>query len=301
MRLGARLRHNRSDTFDAALSRQQQPVHGRWTDVAADPNDPEVLSRRAATLRAAWRDPIEDRSDFLVQRCRGLRVLDVGCVAHDAERMASPNWLHARVAAVAAACLGVDVLPDGVEAMNRLGYRAVVHDLTSGPGRLAEEGPFDIIVAGELIEHVGSVDMLFQAARDLLTQAGELILTTPNPWAPHRVRAGQRGDVWENVDHILFAFPSGVAELAERHGLVLSEATTTAPKTLWGRSPAEVLRSVRRTVRGRAWVRAGYSTSGPARATRIRGGASALLGGQGRRRFSGETFVYVVRRPAPSH
>ena len=84
---------------------------------------------------------------------------------------------------------------------------------------MAATGPFDVIVAGELIEHVGSIDMLFEVARDLLSPTGEMILTTPNPWAPARVAAGQRGEVWENADHILFAFPSGVAELAERHGL----------------------------------------------------------------------------------
>lgn len=298
MRLGALLRHNRSDIFDAALDRQKQPVLGRWTDVSDDPNDPEVLSRRAATLRAAWRDPIVDRVTFLVDRCKGRRVLDVGCVAHDVDRMASPNWLHARLAAVASKCLGVDVLPDGVEAMKLLGYRAVVHDLTFGPGPLADEGPFDVIVAGELIEHVGSVDMLFEAARDLLTEAGELIITTPNLWAPHRVRAGQRGDVWENVDHILFAFPSGVAELAERHGLVLAEAATTAREPRWGRSPVEMLRSARRTVRGRTWSRAGYATQGPVRSVRIGGGSLARQ--QGARRFTGETFVYVVHRRLPA-
>jgi SAM-dependent methyltransferase len=174
--------------------------------------------------------------------------------------------------------------------MNRLGFRALSHDLTDGPGPIAAEGPFDVIVAGELIEHVGSIDMLFQTARDLLSASGELVITTPNPWAPARVRAGQRGDVWENVDHILFAFPSGVAELAERHGLVLAEAATTS-----------VLRAVRRRARGRQWLSVGFATQGTPRVVRVAPGLLRQLVGSlplRDRRFVGGTFVYVVRRPS---
>lgn len=295
------MRHSRSEAFDTALSARGATGANRWTDLATDPNDARPLARRAETLRAAWRDSIDDRAEFLVDRCRGRRVLDIGCVAHDVARMQSPQWLHGRIAAVADVCLGVDVLDDGVAEMNRLGFRALSHDLTDGPGPIAAEGPFDVIVAGELIEHVGSIDMLFQAARDLLSASGELVITTPNPWAPARVRAGQRGDVWENVDHILFAFPSGVAELAERHGLVLAEAATTSVVRSGPGNPREALRTVRRRARGRQWLSVGFATQGTPRVVRVAPGLlRQLVGSLPRRdrRFVGGTFVYVVRRPS---
>lgn len=276
---------------------ESSPVPGRWSDVAADPNDVRALAGRARTLRAAWREPIADRAQFIVERCRGKRVLDVGCVAHDVKRMESPEWLHGRVAAAASSCVGVDVLPEGVAHMVEAGFDVVTHDLTRGPGPLADVAPFDVIVAGELIEHVPALDMLFTAARDLLGSGGELVITTPNPWAPHRVAAGQRGDCWENADHILFAFPSGIAELAERHGLILSEATTTRPESR-SRRPLELAREARRRLRGTAWLRLGIATRGPERAVRIEAGPSlpARRGPRGAV-FVGETFVYVVRRP----
>jgi 2-polyprenyl-3-methyl-5-hydroxy-6-metoxy-1,4-benzoquinol methylase len=216
VRIGGAMRHSRTRDFQRALTEHDDGVT-RWSDLADDPNDPAALAFRARTLRSAWRDEIVDRGEFIVGRSRGLRVLDIGCVAHDVERMKSSQWLHGRVAAVAATCLGVDVLDEGVAHMKQLGYDAISHDLTEGPGPVAERGPFDVIVAGELIEHVPAMGMLFQAASELLADEGQLIVTTPNPWAPHRVRAGQRGDCWENTDHILFAFPSGMAELADRH------------------------------------------------------------------------------------
>ncbi|MFC7489221.1 MULTISPECIES: class I SAM-dependent methyltransferase [unclassified Knoellia] len=256
------------------------------------------MAFRARTLRAAWTAPIEDRIDFILERCRGRRVLDIGCVAHDVSRMASTDWLHGRVAEAADFCLGVDVLAEGVDHLNRVGYHALAHDLTTGPGPIGEIGPFDVIVAGELIEHVPALDMLFTAARDLLTADGQLIITTPNPWAPHRVAAGQRGDCWENVDHIMFAFPSGVAELAERHGLVLAEATTTTPSSPMPRRPRAIAKAVRRRLRGTGWVRAAFATRGPESVVRVSSQPTLRwTPGERAATFVGETFVYVVRRP----
>ncbi|WP_353953742.1 class I SAM-dependent methyltransferase [Knoellia sp. S7-12] len=291
------MRHSRSDEFDHALSSASTPG-SHWSEFADDPNAAAALSHRAATLRAAWRPQIPDRSEFILERARGRRVLDIGCVAHDIERMRAPQWLHRRIAGVASSCLGVDVLPDGIEHMRKLGFEAVCHDLSTGPGPIEGMGKFDVIVAGELIEHVPSMDMLFESGKQLLADDGELIVTTPNPWAPHRVRAGQRGECWENADHILFAFPSGMAELADRHGLVLSEAATTTPEPLVPSKPREFAKEVRRRLLGRAWVRSGFATKGTPRTLSVpaRGKLRRTLRLPGRP-FVGETFVYVLRPP----
>lgn len=292
------VRHSRSQQFDDALPLTTGNGGGRWTDVATDPNAAAALAHRAAILRGAWRPPISDRVRFLEERCRDRRVLDIGCVAHDVARMGSPQWLHGRLAAVAARCIGVDVLDEGVSAMREGGFEVVVHDLRKGLGPLAQDAPFDVIVAGELIEHVESIDMLFRTAREALAPGGELLVTTPNPYAPHRVRAAQLGIVWENADHILYAFPSGMAEVAERHGLVLAEAAVTDDRERLG--PIERLRALRRWLRGRHYVTVGYSTRGEPKVRRVGSGAApALLNGLRwpGRRLLGETFVYVVRRP----
>lgn len=295
------MRHIRSDEFDKALSGATgQGRATRWSDLSDDPNAAVVLARRAETLRAAWRPAITDRTRFLEDRCRDRFVLDIGCVAHDVARMSSPGWLHGRLAAASRRCIGVDVLASGVAAMKDQGFEAVVHDLGTGLGPLEHEAPFEVIVAGELIEHVPSLDMLFEIAAQALTSNGELIITTPNPYAPHRVRAGQLGIVWENADHIVYAFPSGIAELAERHGLVLAEAATTADRPP-SASVKERLKTMRRQLRGRHFVSVDYSTRGDASIRRVRW---STLGGiphglwWPKRRFLGETFVYVIRHAA---
>jgi 2-polyprenyl-3-methyl-5-hydroxy-6-metoxy-1,4-benzoquinol methylase len=292
------MRHSRSEQFEQAVAAGPSTKARRWSDVASDPNDPRALVERAEALRGAWRSPIADRLAFLEQRCREKRVLDIGCVAHDVGRMSSANWLHARLASVAASCVGVDVLEEGIAHMRSLGFDAVAHDLRDGPGELAARAPFDVVVAGELIEHVEALDMLFRTAAWALDTDGEMILTTPNPYAPHRVRAARLGIVWENVDHIMYAFPSGIAELCERHGLVLAEAATTVqrgPRDLRGMAKA-----VKRRVLGRQWMTVGVASIGGRRLRRVGFGPirSALrLMRLPRHRFTGETFVYVIRRP----
>lgn len=292
------VRHSRSQEFKDVLPAAISGVGGRWSDVASDPNASAALAHRAAVLRAAWRPPIRDRVLFLEERCRGRRVMDVGCVAHDVARIDSPQWLHRHLAAVADRCIGVDVLSDGVEAMRERGFEVMLHDLRDGSGPLSAEAPFDVIVAGELIEHVEAIDMLFRTASEVLAPGGELLVTTPNPYAPERVRAAQLGIVWENADHIVYAFPSGMAELAERHGLVLAEAAVTddRPRPTF----VEQLKAVRRRLRGRQYVAVGYATRGESRVRRVGygrvGGVLHGLWWPGRR-FLGGTFVYVVRRP----
>lgn len=293
------MRHSRSDEFNRALeSAERQPQARRWGELSADPNAAAAMAVRAETLRAAWRPSVADRIRFLEDRCRGRLVLDIGCVAHDVERMKSPNWLHGRIAAVAERCVGVDVLPDGVTAMQEMGYDVVLRDLGAGLGSLADVAPFDVILAGELIEHVEALDMLFNVASEALAPDGELIITTPNPYAPHRVRAAQLGIVWENVDHILYAFPSGIAELAERHGLLLAEATTTVddhpPLSMKDR-----LRAVKRRLLGRQWRNVGYATLGDRSVRPVSFGMIGAINHGMRwpkRQFLGETFVYVVKR-----
>ena len=293
------MRHSRSQEFDDALGRAHFGAARRWTDVASDPNAAEALAHRAATLRAAWRPPISDRVRFLEERCRGRRVLDVGCVAHEISRIDSSQWLHGRLASVADRCTGVDVLPEGVAEMRKRGFEAVVHDLRNGLGPLVSSAPFDVIVAGELIEHVEHIDMLFRTAAEGLTPGGELIVTTPNPYAPRRVRAARLGIVWENVDHILYAFPSGMAELAERHGLVLAEAAVTDDQKKLGL--VDWVKEVQRRLRGRHYVTVGYATVGAPRVRRVSVGSvrNALRSlTSSRRGFLGETFIYVVRSEA---
>ena len=162
----------------SADSTSESLTANHWSVVSSDPNDQAVLNGRAQVLAAAWRPKVRDRTDFIIERIRGKRVLDIGCVAHDEDRMNSSEWLHRFVAVSAAECLGVDILESGIEAMTQAGYNAVAADLSANPNALVGHGLFQVIVAGELIEHVGDLNMLFAVAEKYLTC---LLYTSPSP------------------------------------------------------------------------------------------------------------------------
>ena len=189
-----------------------------WTDLTKDPNSPHALEARRQVIEAARRPPVPDRVEYLVSLARGKRVLDVGVVDHFAEARHKPTFLHAQIANAAGACLGVDIVADGVQQLQASGYNVRVADITSD----SIEGEYDVIICGELIEHLGNPAGLFRNAHRLLVPGGRLVMTTPNPYQFAWARRYLRGIYVDSVDHVTLFHAGSIAELAEREGLVLS-------------------------------------------------------------------------------
>lgn len=259
-----------------------------WRTISSDPNSEAVLAQRRAVLDAALsRHPLR-RLDVIRRLCAGKRVLDVGCVDHFAEMAKSSSWLHAKVCEVASSCVGVDIEAEGVTAMKDAGYDVVQHDITEGPGPLADAGPFDVVVAGELIEHLDTPRAIFDVARAVLIPGGHLIVSTPNPYVGRRARAGQLSITWENVDHITYVPPSGIVEMSERTGGLRLVQFGSAEKTI-----ESILRCslgiVSRSIREPGYWRGDHDAVTPAE----------LLPALIRPRvMSGETATYVLERSA---
>jgi 2-polyprenyl-3-methyl-5-hydroxy-6-metoxy-1,4-benzoquinol methylase len=274
-----------------------------WRDLSDDPNARPVLRARHESVRRAARPPLRDRAEHIVELCRDARVLDVGCVDHRTGLHTGPNFLHRRLADVASSCLGVDVEAAGVAAMQRAGFDALVHDVCAGPGPIAARGPFDVVVAGEVVEHLASPQALFEVAGTVLAPGGRLVVTTPNPYAPHRVRAGQLGVSFENADHVVYAFPSGVAELGARAGFELEEYRTVFTRPL----RTELRRAaVRLAVAARDRVLGNRREPDdgpdaeivPALMTYVNPFELAFVAATRSSRFLGETAFYVLRKRA---
>ena len=271
-----------------------------WRTVASNPNDAAALEARSRQMAAVTTGLVPDRIGWLEDVCRGRKVLDVGCVDHDTSRVHDPRWLHARLVAVAAECVGLDYEAEGVERLVGLGYDVVHHDINDGSHGLEDRAPFDVVVAGEVIEHLPSPQQLLTFASSVLSPGGLLALTTPNPYAPWRVRAGQVGHVWENVDHVQYLFPAGIAELANRTGFTLLEARTTDgtfTRTFSRSVKAGVVASLRRLGGARRTegfgrfdlpTRLEYLSPVDAALARYRGATDAMA----------ETSLYLLRRAA---
>lgn len=210
-------RRNNPPAHLAGLSTQ----YPRWQDVTTNPAGREALAFRSQRLQAAHKAPCNDRADYLVNLVRGKRVLDIGVVDHHIDRAGLEHSLHLRLHGSAESTVGIDVMAEGVTTLQSIGLD-VRHVSVLDPSLPDITGTdFDVVVAGELIEHIEEPGMLFVNARSVLRPGGRLILTTPNPYCLRLIAANLRGLVTENVDHIVYYFPSGIAELADRHGWTL--------------------------------------------------------------------------------
>jgi SAM-dependent methyltransferase len=189
----------------------------RWTDTTADPNSKAALDFRAGTLKASRRPPVSNRVEYLQSLARGKDVLDVGVVSHQLSAMNDPLWLHGAIRSVASHTLGVDILPEAVAKLQQAGFNVRLCDIT----RDKIEETFDVMIIGEVIEHLTNPGALFEAASRQLRAGGRLVMTTPNPFYLARMRDALLGKSNDSVDHVTYLYPAGIAEMAERNGMVL--------------------------------------------------------------------------------
>jgi 2-polyprenyl-3-methyl-5-hydroxy-6-metoxy-1,4-benzoquinol methylase len=165
----------------------------------------------------AWREPVEDRRAYLVSVVKGRKVLDIGCVGHRVDLAEDGEHLHTLLRGSAGSILGVDILPKEIELLRSRGFNVICQDITAQP--LNEK--FEVIIAGEVIEHLSNPGGLFHAAVQMLAPGGRLVLTTPNPYSDSNIRDAITGSFRESVDHVTLLTAYNVAELAEREGLRL--------------------------------------------------------------------------------
>jgi len=123
-----------------------------------------------------------DRMRYIVERCRGRRVLDLGCYDETAlVKVESGDWLHGALAGAAATLLGVDNSPrlPADELVTGPRSRIIRGDVTQLAAVLPASFDPEIVVAGELIEHLSDA-LSFLRQLKALFAGRELIASTPN-------------------------------------------------------------------------------------------------------------------------
>lgn len=213
----------------------------RWHELSGDPNAPEVLAARRQALTNARGVCIDDRIAYLCNLARGKRVLDVGVVEHFFNASASEQWLHGKLCEVAKKCVGIDVLTEELAKLRQRGYDVRSVDLTLT--QLEEK--FDVVVMGEVIEHVDRPGTLLANAAAMLEPDGCVVVTTPNPWyANVIIKNLLRGAPFsESADHVSWYDAGTMFEIGQRNGLELHRYTgvrTASARTIPGQIAFEI-------------------------------------------------------------
>jgi 2-polyprenyl-3-methyl-5-hydroxy-6-metoxy-1,4-benzoquinol methylase len=163
-------------------------------------------------------------------------VLDVGA-ATGADRA---DWVHALIAGVANDTIGIDLDQRLVDRARAKGFDVVVADAQT----FSLDRSFDVVFAGELIEHLSCCGDFLDRAREHLEPDGLLVLTTPNVFSVSNFvyRVGGRPRV--NKGHTCWFDEVTLGQLLERHGYQVLEVDYIRHRTP-GRVRALVARGVR--------------------------------------------------------
>lgn len=190
-----------------------------WRQLDDNPVAPEVtrllqtqvLSRRQGFLSDYW--------EYLRHTVSGKTVLDIGAVEHDWEHVRSPRWKHRRLVAWAQKVVGVDILSDYAAALTAEGFDIRNVD-ACGPTDLGER--FDVIIIGDVIEHVDDPSAMLRFARRHLAVGGVIVVKTPNPFYWRYVwRTLRIGTLVANAEHVRWVSPTMALELGYRADLNL--------------------------------------------------------------------------------
>ncbi|MGV8932956.1 MAG: methyltransferase domain-containing protein [Luteimonas sp.] len=167
-----------------------------------------------------------DRLDFMSSRVGGKTVFDLGALdetAIDAKR-GTDNWLHARLCASAAKVVGIDnsmQVPDGGLATVNGGV--IIHaDIFNLAPVIEQHGTPDVVVAGELIEHLPDTEAFLRSLKQNPALKGaEFVFSTPNACCWHNFLIGLAGRESMHRDHLQIYSYKTLRTLFDRAGIEL--------------------------------------------------------------------------------
>ncbi|RYG13609.1 MAG: hypothetical protein EON92_04995 [Burkholderiales bacterium] len=167
-----------------------------------------------------------DRLDFIAQAVAGKTVLDLGALDETAFQLkrGTDRWLHARLCSKAKQVLGIDnsslVPAGGLEtAANGRIINANIFDLRPV---VEQNGAPDIVVAGELIEHLPNTSAFLASLKNVPALSGKtLIISTPNACSWHNGIIGLLSRESTHQDHLQIYSYKTLRTLFERAQLPL--------------------------------------------------------------------------------
>jgi 2-polyprenyl-3-methyl-5-hydroxy-6-metoxy-1,4-benzoquinol methylase len=157
---------------------------------------------------------IDERVKIILNLCENRDVLDVGCVDHMAVMSQDENWLHKKIMNVAHHCLGIDIAINEIEKIDPK-FNIMFGDAHT----INLQQSFDVIVAGELIEHLENPGIFLRNMSKHLKYNGCIVLTTPNPFYPKRLLdIIFKGKTYVLNEHTCWYCDITISQLLERCG-----------------------------------------------------------------------------------
>lgn len=173
-----------------------------------------------------------DRIAHLTEAARHRSVIHVGFVdsGYRDMQLEAGTWLHAHLAGAARSLVGLDLDAAGVDAARAAGYAAHAIDCRDTAAvHAAGLEPAELVIAGEVIEHLDEPGPFLDALHGLVAPGGRLVLTTPNASGLLNTVAALAGREVNHPDHVVLFSWRTLQTLLLRHGWEVVESATYVP------------------------------------------------------------------------
>lgn len=170
-------------------------------------------------------DGLIDQRVYMVERARGRSVLHLGCADEGltATRAGTGLLLHQELARCAKRLIGVDISAESLQMLGEIvPGEYVTGDIEEMDG--LDLPPVDLVIASEVIEHLGSPGRFLAGLQRYLDRTGaSAIITTPSAysWRALATLLLRRRDR-VHPDHLVVFTPVTLVKSLERAGLTVS-------------------------------------------------------------------------------
>jgi 2-polyprenyl-3-methyl-5-hydroxy-6-metoxy-1,4-benzoquinol methylase len=163
----------------------------------------------------------------LIERARGKKVLHLGCADEHAvkSKLAKDAHLHAQLASVAKELWGLDYSAVALQELRNAGFGNLVQGNVEQLDQIDElrNQKFDLVIAGELIEHIFNPGLFLTSCRMICSEHTELILTTPNALCYAQTIFALLDREAIHPDHTLMWSPTTLRHIVSRSGFTVNE------------------------------------------------------------------------------
>jgi SAM-dependent methyltransferase len=171
-----------------------------------------------------------DRLDLIKNISTDASVLHLGCTnwPYTQEALDADMLLHTRLSETSRELYGFDFDQEGIDVLASQGFSNLFRVNLEELPQVELDKQFDVIIAGEMIEHLNNPGLFLDGIKRFMKPGGQLVLTTINAYAGMRFFVyGLRGNggLAEPVhpDHVAYYSYSTLKLLIERHGFHLGE------------------------------------------------------------------------------
>ena len=136
--------------------------------------------KKLAPVSRISKSRVVNRETEILRLCEKKKILHIGCADVPYTIHRGNDLLHKKLEKITSELWGIDLSLDGCSILRKMGFKNIINgDIYKCSNDLKKE-KFDIILAGEVIEHTNNAGAFLEGIANSMAKNTELILTTVN-------------------------------------------------------------------------------------------------------------------------